>query len=164
MEQDDIQSSTILLRPICSIRLGQDGRFIMNMDELDLQVYHGYRDALSKLKGRFEYLARKPHLMKYLGTLPVILVDYKAWEVHYFEDESRAQSHLDENHTHWDEEPPNGDDDELVIFKFFNEGHMENFIHSAKDYKFYREVEGHKFYRCKTMVQFEPELIINVSF
>lgn len=128
------------------------------MDELELRVYHGYRDALRKLWDRLS--SNEP---SYRG-LPVILVDYHEWEVFYFEDEYKAQSFLDDNYTSWDEEPPYGEDEDLIIFKFYSEEDMSKFPNSADQYKFYRELNGNKFYRCKTHVCFEPELIINVSF
>jgi hypothetical protein len=132
------------------------------MDELDLQIYHGYRDALRKVISRLSQLDKEPHNTLY-RRLPVILVDYHAWEVHYFEDEYKAQDFAQEKYSSWDDEPPNGDDEELIVFKFYSEKDLDDFPHSTRKAKLWRKINGKKFYRLKTFVHFEPELIINVS-
>lgn len=132
------------------------------MDELDLNVYHGYRDAVKRVIGRLTYLSTKPYISIH-NRLPCILVDYHKWDVFYFDDQYKAKDFLEANYSSWDDEPPNGGDDDLVIFKFHSEKDMEDFPYTTNGAKLWREINGMKFYRSRSFVNFEPELIINIS-
>lgn len=127
------------------------------MDTLDLNVYHGFRDALVKIKERLSK-SNPPHY-----RLPIILADYYRWEVTYFEDEYKAVEHLEKHHSDWDDGPPQGEDEELVVYKFYTETEKLSYPIRCRGAKYFGEYGGIKYYRTRTYVSFEPELIINIS-
>jgi len=126
------------------------------MDELDSRVYNGLRDSIRRAVKNISKDKLSWHEM------PIILVDFHRWEVTYFEDEYDAQNHVIEHHTtDWDE-PPEGEDEELVLIKYCTQYHKDTWTNLYESYKFYKEVNGIKIYREVSFVEFEPELLINV--
>lgn len=127
------------------------------MDELDSRVYYGIKDNIRKaIKNIVE------DNLKW-NNKPIILIDFHGWDVFYFEDEYQAKDYIQQHHaTGWDE-PPNGDDEELILYKFCDEKDKTELEYTHRNYKFYKEINGKKIYREKSFVNFEPELIINVN-
>lgn len=126
------------------------------MDVLESRVYNELKDAYRKAVKNI-----KEETLNW-NNLPIIFIDFYAWEVFYFEDEHDAQEHIESNNTDWDDSPPEGEDEELILIKFCNENSKKSFPYIYKDYKFFKEINGEKFYRGKSHVEFEPELVINV--
>lgn len=127
------------------------------MDELDSDVYYGYKESMRKAIKNIS----EDNLL--WGQMPVILVDFHRWEVFYYENDLKAEDEIQNSHgVDW-EEPPDGDDEDLIIFKFCTEREKTELKYTHKNYKFYKEVNDKKIYRERTLVNFEPELIINVS-
>lgn len=126
------------------------------MDHLDSRIYNGYKDAVRK--------AVKNIVEDNLpwNNMPLILVDYHEWNVHYFEDEYAAKEHLENKYSSWDDEPPNGEDEDLVLIKYCTEEEKTKLDYTYRNYEFYKEVKGKKLYKERSSVEFEPELIINV--
>jgi hypothetical protein len=129
----------------------------IRLDELDSRVYYGYKDATRKAVKNIAEDNLK------WNNMPIILVDFYSWEVFYFEDEYEAKEHLEKHNTQWDDEPPNGEDEELVIFKYCTEEEKKKFEFTYRNFTFYKEINGKRIYRQRSFVEFEPELIINVS-
>lgn len=127
------------------------------MDELDSRVYYGLKEALRKAD------AALGKGISYSWKYPVILIDLWCWEVFYFDDESDALEHLQKNNTEWDDSPPDGEDEELIILKYCSTLQKEDYPHTNSNYKPYKEINGMMHYRERSFVSFEPELIINVS-
>lgn len=125
------------------------------MDRLGSQMYYSFKDAIRELLFALNDNDYHPHL------LPVVIVDFYSWDAHYFEDEYDAQKYLKENRTDWDDQPPEGEDEDLVVWKFCIDQDKQNYPLLYKDYKFWREINGEKFYRKRGFVIFEPELIVN---
>lgn len=130
---------------------------VKEMDRLDANIYYGLKESFRKAiknisDGNLTW-----------GEMPVILIDYYNFEVFYFESENDAEEHLKEHNTEWDDSPPEGEDEELIIIKYCDQEHKEKYKNTYKDYKFLKEINGVKIYRRKSFVEFEPELIINVG-
>lgn len=56
--------------------------------------------------------------------------------------------------TKWDDNPPDGEDEDLILLKYWRQEY---------NYVFYKEIIEGKYYRQRSFVSFERELIINVS-
>ena len=126
------------------------------MDQLDSNVYYGLKECIRNAVKKISSGELSWHEM------PMILVDFYDWSVWYFDGERDATDHIEKEYTtDWDE-PPHGEDEELVLIKYCTQYHMERWNSSYKDYKFYKEINGVKIYRKVSYVEFEPELIINV--
>jgi hypothetical protein len=128
----------------------------LEMDELDSRVYYGVKDSLRKaIKNISE------ENLKW-NNMPIILIDFHSWDVFYFEDEYQAKDFIQENHTTGWDEPPSGEDENLILYKFCTEEEKNRLEYTHRDYEFFKEVNGKKIYREKSFVEFEPELVINV--
>lgn len=126
------------------------------MDALESTMYYGLKDSLRKAvkniaEGNLKW-----------NNMPIILIDFYQWDVFYFEDEYEAKDFISEHHTtDWDE-APEGEVEELILYKFCTESEKKKLKHTYQTYTFYKEMNGEKIYREKSFVSFEPELIINV--
>lgn len=127
------------------------------MDRLDSRVYYGLKDALRKVVKNISE-EELPW-----GEFPLILIDFWSWEVFYFENESDAIEHIEKNNVEWDDSPPDGEDEELIILKYCTQEFKDNYPSLYEDYVFFKEINEEKYYRQRSFVSFEPELIINVS-
>ncbi|MEK5038793.1 hypothetical protein [Sporosarcina sp. FSL K6-3457] len=92
---------------------------------------------------------------------PIILIDYHNWDVIVFEEKSEAEKHL-EKYAEWDDSPPDGDDEELILIKYCGGHDKREYPNLYKNYQFYKSLNGVDIYREKSFVSFEPELIINI--
>lgn len=126
------------------------------MDQLDSNVYNGLKESIRRA------VKNIANDNTHWSDMPIILVDYRGWEVVYFENETSAIQHIKKTHVDGWDEPPSGEDDELVLIKFCTQYQKERWDSLYGKYKFYKEINGKKIYREKTCVSFEPELIINV--
>lgn len=127
------------------------------MDELDSNVYYGIKVALRKVVKNIS-----EDNLKY-NRMPIVLIDFYKWEVFYFEDKYDAQEFLEEHYSNWDDEPPEGEDEELILLKFCTDREKLQYEHIFKGYKFYKQINGKNIYRERSFVKFEPELVINIS-
>ncbi len=127
------------------------------MDELDSRVYYGIKDNIRKA---IKNIAEDN--LKW-NNMPVILIDFRCWDVFYFEDEYQAKDQIYDMYGNAWDEPPEGDDEELILYKFCTEKEKNKFEFSYRNYKFFKEINGKKIYREKKFVNFEPELVININ-
>lgn len=93
---------------------------------------------------------------------PIILIDYHNWDVLVFKEKSEAENHL-EKYAEWDDSPPEGDDEELILIKYCGGYDKRKYPSFYEDYTFYKNLNGVDIYRQKSFVSFEPELIININ-
>lgn len=126
------------------------------MDQLDSRVYYGLKDAIRKVEKNISEDNLK------WNNMPIILIDFHKWDVFYFEDEYTAKELLEKNYSSWDDEPPNGEDEDLVLLKYCTEEEKNKFEYTYRNYKFYKEINGKRIYKERSIVEFEPELVINV--
>jgi hypothetical protein len=129
---------------------------MLKMDELDRRVFNGLKEAIRKAERNISEDSLK------WNNMPIILIDFHRWEVFYFEDEYEAKENLEKCYSQWDDEPPNGEDEELILFKYCTEEEKNKLSYTYRNYKFYKEVNGKRIYKERSFVEFEPELVINV--
>lgn len=126
------------------------------MDALDSRVYNGLKESIRKVvknisEGNLEWC-----------NMPIILVDFHRWEAIYFDDEYDTRDYIENHYASDFSEPPEGEDEELVLIKYCTQHHKEKWGNLYDKYKFYKEINGEKIYREVSFVEFEPETIINV--
>lgn len=127
------------------------------MDEFDSQLYYGIKDALRKLsKNVLEDTLEYDHM-------PIILIDFYRFEAPYFPCESDALEYLEEFHTDCTDGPPDGEDEDLVLLKFCTKEDKYRYPNLYDEYTFYKKIGNKEVYRNKSFVEFEPELVVNIS-
>lgn len=127
-------------------------------DQLDARVFDGLKDAIRKADKAY-----KNRMNHYTWKFPVILVDFNEWDVHYFEDEYLAREHVSKVCNQWDDEPPNEEQEDMIILKFITETRAQEFPHTHKGARFHKEINGERIYVQKSLVYCEPELSIRVT-
>lgn len=128
------------------------------MKDLDASMYDQLNKAYREVQEYFRSIGDDQYKQ------PIIILDYYSEGVHFFPRESEAVAYIEETHTNdWSDEPPSGEDEELVVIKFCGEKPKNRWETSFKDYKPYKEVNGNMIYSKRTLVDFEPEIMINVQ-
>lgn len=130
----------------------------MAWNEYDCQVYNETKEAIREV---VNYITSEDFFEYHI---PAVFIDLHNYTAKFFEDEQEASEHIKEEHSDWDEEPPHDEDENLIVLQFIKEDKKERYPSTYRLYNFYKEVNGIKIYRKITCVEFEPELIINVSF
>ncbi len=62
----------------------------------------------------------------------------------------------------WDDEPPEGENEDLIVIKYYDEEIRNKWSHIEEKTKFYKEINGIKYYKQRSFVECEPDLVINI--
>ena len=127
------------------------------MNQLDSNMYYSLKTAL---RTAVENMKEDKLLW---GEYPVILIDFHAFEAICFENESQTEDHLQKYAENWDDGPPEGEDEELIVYKFCDEKSRLRWPSLYRDYKFYKEINGAPIYRKKSIVSFEPYTRVSIT-
>lgn len=87
---------------------------------------------------------------------PVVLIDFHGWEAFYFQYDHEAEDYLEESYAD-DFETQDGEDEELIIYKYCSEDDKKENEVFFRDYKLVKEINGTMIYRKKSLVAFETE-------
>ena len=125
------------------------------MNRFESKFYYSFKKAIR------EAIEDIPAQELSIGRSPVILVDYHLYTCRYFQSMHQALTHIENVHTSWEDEPPSGEDEYLVVFKFCSEAQKASEKALYSNYRFFRKINGVNIYRQKSFVEFEPETIVN---
>lgn len=127
------------------------------MDRLDAKMYNTLKSALRQVKQVIE----DDELV--WGDYPVVVVDFHEWDATFFETDSAAEDYLQEKYAdNWDEGPPDGEDEELIVYRFCDHQEKETYASIRKDYKLLWTINGQPIYRNRVNVLFEPHTVVSV--
>jgi hypothetical protein len=129
---------------------------LQTWDKLDKELFHSVKAALREAIGIIKETKADWYHM------PLVLIDFYRWEAKCFKDEYEAKEHIQEKHATDYDEPPSGEDEDLIIIKFCDDYAKTKWDILYEDYKFFKEIDGRKIYHKRQYVEFEPELVINV--
>lgn len=124
------------------------------MDKLDAQLYYSLKKSIRKA---YESVVEE-------DEQPIVLIDYHNYEALCFYDDYDVEMHITDQHlSDCPEDIRDGEDEELIVYKYCSEEEKERFPYIYRNYYFVKEIDGIKIYRDVSLVAFEPELIINVN-
>ncbi|AMQ66487.1 flagellar basal-body rod modification protein [Bacillus phage Shbh1] len=127
------------------------------MDRLDSQVYYTLKDSLRKVQDNIATDNLK------WGEFPVVLIDFWSWKTHYFESEMDAQDYVENNLIDHFDEPPEDEQEELIILKFCDGKDKEKYPSRYSDYQYYKTINEKKIYKKRSFVYCEPVLTVRVT-
>lgn len=125
------------------------------MERLDSRLFNSTKDALRKLR---EAIREEDYFVE----LPVIVIDFADFESKYFKDPSNAEEFIEKRE--WDSgEPTEGEDDYFLVLLHQTEEMIKSYPSLYEDYKFWKEIDGTKVWRKRSVPEIEFETIMNVS-
>lgn len=125
------------------------------MDRLDSRLFNSTKDALKNLQISISE-------GDYFVDLPVIVIDFGNYESKFFRDPSDAEEWI--NKQEWDSgEPTEGEADYYLVLLHETEDKVKKYPMVYDDYKFWKEINGTRIWRKRSVPEIEFETILNVS-
>lgn len=125
------------------------------MNRLDSRLFNSTKEALEKLQTSISE-------EDYFIDLPVIVIDFGSYESKFFRDPSDAEEYIDGRE--WNSgEPTEGEADDYLVLLHQNEDTVKKYPMVHRDYKFWREINGTRIWRKRSVPEIEFETILNVS-